>query len=227
MTRKIIFRATIALVCGVSICFVACTKKETAAQASPKASGPTEKVRNEKVVVTEQALASDDVMLQEKERAVVAVFLDDGLVTTSMADGMSREFAVKRGQASFFPAGIVSLKNRGTAVLRVVRTEYLGKGGAEYWGKTGLAPHYTLLFENPYGRVYDIKIAAGMQEAMHTHHERVVVGLSGAELEHILPDGGKQSSSLKTGEIAWRPAATHIGQNIGKTDLWVIAIEPK
>jgi hypothetical protein len=51
--------------------------------------------------------------------------------------------------------------------------------------------------------------------------------LSGAELEHILPDGTKQPSTLKTGEIAWRPAATHTGHNMGTTPLWCIAIEPK
>jgi hypothetical protein len=32
---------------------------------------------------------------------------------------------------------------------------------------------------------------------------------------------------LKTGETAWRRAQTHIGKNVGKTDLWVIAMEPK
>jgi hypothetical protein len=32
---------------------------------------------------------------------------------------------------------------------------------------------------------------------------------------------------LKTGEIAWRRATTHVGHNLGKTDLWVIGIEPK
>jgi hypothetical protein len=55
----------------------------------------------------------------------------------------------------------------------------------------------------------------------------VVVSLSGAELEHILPDGTKQPSTLKTGEVVWRLGATHIGHNLGHTDLWVIAIEPK
>jgi hypothetical protein len=54
-----------------------------------------------------------------------------------------------------------------------------------------------------------------------------VVCLEGAELEHILPSGEHQPSSLKSGEIGWRPAATHIGHNMGHTDLWVLAIEPK
>jgi hypothetical protein len=34
-------------------------------------------------------------------------------------------------------------------------------------------------------------------------------------------------TTLKTGEVAWRPGGTHAGQNVGKTGLWVIAPEPK
>jgi hypothetical protein len=95
------------------------------------------------------------------------------------------------------------------------------------WGMTGLAPNYKMLVEDRYARAYDIKIPAQTFEPQHTHHDRVVVSLSGAELEHILPDGTKQPSTLKTGEVVWRLGATHIGHNLGHTDLWVIAIEPK
>jgi hypothetical protein len=42
-----------------------------------------------------------------------------------------------------------------------------------------------------------------------------------------MPDGHEEPSTLKTGEIAWRLGSTHIGQNVGKTDLWAIAVEPK
>jgi hypothetical protein len=42
-----------------------------------------------------------------------------------------------------------------------------------------------------------------------------------------MPDGRTETSTLRTGEIAWRNGGTHIGQNLGKTDLRVIAIEPK
>jgi hypothetical protein len=92
---------------------------------------------------------------------------------------------------------------------------------------TGLSPNYKMLLENRYARAYDIKIPAQTFEPQHTHRDRVVICLSGAELEHILPDGSKQPSTLKTGEIVWRLGATHIGHNMGHTDLWVIAIEPK
>ena len=37
----------------------------------------------------------------------------------------------------------------------------------------------------------------------------------------------KEKSTLKTDEIAWRLGGTHVGHNLGKTDLWVLAFEPK
>ena len=75
--------------------------------------------------------------------------------------------------------------------------------------------------------MYDIRIPAHTNEPQHTHKDRVVVCLSGAQLEHPLPDGRREPSTLKTGEVGRRRGGTHIGQNLGNSDLWVIAIEPK
>jgi hypothetical protein len=111
--------------------------------------------------------------------------------------------------------------------VKLVRIEFRGAGIDDTWGAAGLSPNYKPLFENRYARVYDIRIPAGMREPQHTHHDRVVVCLSGAQLEHLMPDGRIEPSTLATGEIAWRRGGTHIGHNLGKTDLWVIAVEPK
>ena len=189
---------------------------------------PLEKIRNEHVRVVEQTLAPGETLARLGGVAGVVVYLDAGTVEISPAGGgMARSEIVSRGGTVFQPALARDIKNSGSSALRVVWTEFLGAGSAEIWGRTGLAPHYTLLFENQYVRVYDIRIPAESFEPQHTHHDRVVVCLSGAELEHILPDGHKETSTLQTGEIAWRRGATHIGHNLGKTDLWVIAIEPK
>jgi quercetin dioxygenase-like cupin family protein len=120
-----------------------------------------------------------------------------------------------------------TVKNTGPSAVHFARIEFLGSGLAETWGTTGLSPNYKLLIENQYTRVYDIRIPAGTREPQHTHHDRVVVCLSGAQLKHLMPDGREEPSTLKTGEIVWRRGGTHIGQNLGKTDLWVIAVEPK
>lgn len=187
----------------------------------------TEKFRNEKVLVVEQTLAPGEVASWLGDRASVVVYLDAGSIEVTPAQGEPQTETVKRGEAVFRPPKTGSVKNAGSSALRIVCAEYLGKGGSENWGTAGLAPDYRLLFENQYGRVYDIRMAAGKSEPLHSHHDRVVICLSGAELEHLLPDGRKETSSLKTGEIAWRRGATHVGHNLGQTDLWVIAIEPK
>jgi hypothetical protein len=187
----------------------------------------TEKVRNDKVLVVEQTLAPGDAVTLSADRPGVLVYLDDGRIEATPVGRKLRTEAVKRGEAVFQPSRSGVVKNVGSSELRIVSVEYLDKGALETWGTVGLAPDYKLLFENQYGRVYDIRMAAGKSEPLHSHHSRVVICLSGAELEHEMPDGRKETSSLKTGEIAWRQAATHIGHNLDKTDLWVIAVEPK
>ena len=187
----------------------------------------TEKVRNDKVLVVEQTLAPGEALSLPGERAGVVVYLDAGSVEIAPPQEKPRTETVKRGEAVFQPPQTGTVKNAGSVALRVVWTEYLGKGGSETWGPAGLAPNYKVIFENQYGRVYDIQMAAGKSEPQHSHHDRVIICLSGAELEHVLPDGRKENATLKTGEIAWRRATTHVGHNLGKTDLWVIAIEPK
>ena len=191
------------------------------------AAAPVEKILNPKVRVVEQTLAPGDTLTLTGQNPGVIVSMDDGLIETARTDRATTQDAVRRGQAIFEVAGHAELKNRGASAVTLVWTEYLTAGSPEIWGKTGLAPHYTLLSENQYGRVYDIRISAQSYEPLHSHHDRVVVCLSGAELEHIMPDGRKEKSSLQTGDILWRLATTHVGHDIGLTDLWVIAIEPK
>ena len=171
-----------------------------------------ERLRNEKVVAVEYTIPPGGELATSTHPAVV-VYIDGP--------------KIKPGNVVFQPAGAAAVKNSGGADLRVVRIEFLGQGSDEKWGKDGLAANYRVLLENRYTRVYDIRIPAGEREPQHTHKARVVVCLSGAELEHVMPDGRKETATLKTGEIAWRGAATHVGHNLGNTNLWVIAVEPK
>jgi hypothetical protein len=191
------------------------------------AGAQTERIRNEKVVVVEQTLASGEVCVPTVGRAGVVVYLDAGAIEATPVNEKVRRVTVKRGDTVFQSPQGGTVKNVGTSALRIVRVEYAGTGSSENWGTAGLARDYRLLFENRYGRVSDIRIGAGESEPQHSHHDRVVICLSGADLEHILPDGRKETSTLKTGEIAWRRGGTHVGHNLGTTDLWVIAVEPK
>jgi hypothetical protein len=172
-------------------------------------------------------LAAGEAASLPGDRPSMVVYLTSGTVEIIPANGNSLKESVKRGETAFQPAQAGSIKNAGSSLLSFVRVAFLTDGKPETWGMTGLSPNYKMILENQYARAYNIQIPAQTFEPQHSHHDRVVICFSGAELEHILPNGEKQPSTLKTGEIAWRLAATHIGHNMGHTDLWVIAIEPK
>jgi hypothetical protein len=187
----------------------------------------SEVLRNEKVIVTEESLAPGEQETVAGEHPSVVVFLSGDAVQGKYVDGPERHDAVERGEVLNESAGRRVVTNVGHTPLRLVRVEFLTEGSGESWGMAGLPPNYKLLFEDRRSRTYDIKIEPHAWEPQHTHHDRVVVCLSGAQLEHILPDGSKQPSTLKDDEVAWRPGQTHVGHNLGDTQLWVIAIEPK
>ena len=190
------------------------------------APAPIEKLKNDKVVSLEFTLQPGEVVTVEDHPAVT-VYFDAGSLEFTPHGGPGHDATVKRGQVVFDRAQSGEIKNTGSENLKFVRTEFLTDGGAETWGIAGLAPSYELLIENQYARVYDIKIPAGVREPQHTHKARVVICLSGAKLKHLMPDGREEPSTLRTGEVVWRSGGTHIGQNLGNTNLWVIAIEPK
>ncbi|MGD1071251.1 MAG: hypothetical protein ABSB15_14015 [Bryobacteraceae bacterium] len=179
-------------------------------------------IGNEKVNVAETSLAPGEVRSNRGGKPGLLVFVQPGTLEIN-----GRVVRTVPGEVSFVAAEARTLKNAGTSALRFVQIDFQSAGLPETWGNAGLSPNYKVLFENQYARVYDIRIPAGTREPQHTHKNRVVICLSGAELRHLMPDGHEEPSTLKTGEIAWRLGGTHIGQNVGKTDLWAIAIEPK
>lgn len=189
--------------------------------------GSVQKLKNDKVSVTEVRLAPGEAESLPDAHPSMIVYLSGNSAEVAAGQGTSSKAQVSRGETVFEPAGTKSLKNGGTSELKFARVEFLTPGKQETWGRTGLPPNYKILAENRYARAYGIKIAPHSYEQRHTHRDRVVVCLSGATLEHILPNGKRQPSTLKTGEIVWRPGATHVGHNMGATPLWVICIEPK
>jgi len=195
--------------------------------AAPVFATTTEVLKSEKVVVTEETLASGEQEQMAGTHASLAVVLSGDKIRIKAVDGAAQSTPVKRGDTISEGAGVEILVNTGHTPLRLVRVEFLTGGSDKIWGMTGLAPNYKLLFEDRYSRTYDIRIAAHAWEPQRTHHARVVVCLSGAQLEHVLPDGSVQPSTLMTDEVVWRLGQTHKGHNLGDTDRWVIAIEPK
>jgi hypothetical protein len=186
-----------------------------------------EKIRNQKVLTVEVMLAPGESESIPENYPSMVVYTTEGVADNTGRDGKEHKTDVKAGETLFQGAHSGSVKNAGTTTLHYARIEFLTRGLDETWDTKGLSPNYKMLLENRYGRAYDIRIPAQTFEPQHTHHDRVVVSLQGATLEHILPNGEKQPSTLKTGEIVWRLGATHIGHNLGQTNLWVIAVEPK
>jgi len=184
-------------------------------------------VRNEKVIAYEEILHPAENESGSDGFPSVTIFLSDGPVQIMDEAGKPKLVTVKAGEVLFRLAKSWKLYAASNVEIRFVRVEFCGKGSAETWGRTGVAPDYKLPLENHYCRVTDIRFAAGTNEPLHSHHDRVVICFSGAQLRHRLPDGREEESSLKTGEVVWRKSATHIGQNVGKTDFWAITVEPK
>ncbi len=197
------------------------------AGARSAAAAKVELLKNEKVVVTEETVAPGESETVSGNHASVVVYLGGDVAEITYASGPWRGETVSRGETVNEPAWAATLTNTGAQTLRLVRVEFQTAGSKTTWGMTGLPPNYKLLFEDEHSRTYDIRIAPHAWEPKHTHHDRVVICLSGARMEHVLPDGSRQTSTLKADQVAWRPAQTHKGHNLGSTNLWAIAIEPK
>jgi hypothetical protein len=212
-------RVPCSVLVGTSL-LLACGAGSGAAQA-------TLQFRNNKVRVMKEVLAAGMREPLVVLHPSVVVYMEGSSAEMDLTDGTKRHIDVARGKTEEEPAVTGSLVNSGSDRLVLVRVEFLTGGSDATWGPSGLAPNYKVLIEDRYSRTYDIRMPAHGSEPQHTHHDRVVVCLSGAQLEHILPDGSRQASTLKTDEIGWRPGQTHVGHNLGDTDLWVIAIEPK
>jgi hypothetical protein len=196
----------------------------SALSAAPKIA---EALRNEKVAVADVVLQPGEAETVSSNLPSATVYFQVGSLEVTPLDGKATKMPVQRGETRRDAAGPRVIKNTGPSEIHYVRVDFPGSGSAEMWGNTGLSPHYKMIFEDRFARVYEIRIPAHTNESWHTHRERVVICLSGAKLEHLYRDGRREPSSLKTGELAWRRGGTHLGQNLGDTDLWVVAVEPK
>ncbi len=187
---------------------------------------PVEKVKNGRVVVQDITLQPGETEPAGGGFPSVTLFFSDGVIVKTPADKTATT-KVNRGVTVFRDATAARISAAGSTPVRFVRIEFPGAGLDDVWGRTGLSPNYQLLIENRYARVYDIKISAGTSEPLHTHHDRVVVCFSGAKLRHAFPDGHEEDSSIQTDDSLWRKGQTHVGKNIGTTNFWAIAVEPK
>src|SRR3954454_20662631 len=182
----------------------------------------TEKVRNDKVIAWEESLKPGEKVSATSEKPTLLLYLTAGTVDVARQGAARTKIQTKPVEIEFEPAGFERISKSGSSPLRVLRVEFRGQGSQEHLGRAGLSFHYKVRLENQWARVYDIFIPRKSNEPQHTHRDRIVVCLSGAELTHLFPDGRTELSTLRTGEIVWRKGSTHIGQNHSPDDFHAI-----
>lgn len=86
---------------------------------------------------------------------------------------------------------------------------------------------YKVLLENERVRVLEYRDKPGDKTAMHVHPDYVVYVFAPFKRKFTSGDGKTEVAEGKAGQVLWRPAETHSGENIGTTETHVLMIELK
>ena len=87
---------------------------------------------------------------------------------------------------------------------------------------------YQIAFENEHVRVLHYRDVPGAKTHLHHHPNAFVLyALSPFSRTLSFPDGTRKVRSFATGEAAWMPAQTHVGQNDGQTPSDALLVEVK
>jgi quercetin dioxygenase-like cupin family protein len=76
-------------------------------------------------------------------------------------------------------------------------------------------------------RVLEYSSKPGQKEAMHSHPAVILYVIQGGKLKSTAPDGTSKVVDYKTGDIQWREAVTHSGENVGTTEMKSLLVEVK
>ena len=76
-------------------------------------------------------------------------------------------------------------------------------------------------------RVLEYASKPGEKEAMHSHPDILLYVIQGGKLKSTTADGKSKEVDYKTGDLVWREALTHSGENVGSTELKALLIEVK
>jgi len=76
-------------------------------------------------------------------------------------------------------------------------------------------------------RVIEYSSKPGQKEATHSHPAVILYVIQGGKLKSTSPDGTSKVIDYKTGDIQWREAVTHSGENVGTTEMKSLLIEVK
>jgi len=113
----------------------------------------------------------------------------------------------------------------GSVVTGVVVAE---SGVAPAMDPVRLSPqYYTVRLDNARVRVLEYRLKPGQKEVMHSHPAGIVFALADATVRTYLPDGTSVAYPSKKGDVIWREAVTHSGENVGSTEAHYLAVELK
>ena len=80
---------------------------------------------------------------------------------------------------------------------------------------------------NDHVRVLEYSSKPGDKEAIHSHPAVLIYVIQGGKLRSTTPDGKSTDIEYKAGDVRWRDAITHTGENIGTTDIKALLVEVK
>ena len=87
--------------------------------------------------------------------------------------------------------------------------------------------NYKVVFENERVRVLSFHAGPGEKWALHAHPDAVVVSLNEYKVRNVVPGAEPRIREAKRGDVAWIPARSHTGENIGNTEMDCVLVELK
>lgn len=87
--------------------------------------------------------------------------------------------------------------------------------------------YYKVRLDNARVRVLEFRSKPGDKEAMHSHPEGVVFALADATYRNTYPNEPATTHSDAQGDVEWRDAVTHAGENVGSTEGHYYRVELK
>jgi len=86
---------------------------------------------------------------------------------------------------------------------------------------------YKVVIENDRVRVLEYRDSPGQRTSPHHHPDYVLCAVSDFKRKFVLSDGREAVREVRSGNVAWGKAHSHIGENVGSTDTHVLIVELK
>jgi hypothetical protein len=89
----------------------------------------------------------------------------------------------------------------------------------------GIAPK--VLLENEKVRATEVRYKPGEGGGMRERKPRLTRAMTDGSMERVYPDGKKEVTEWKAGQVRWFPKETFSNKNVGKNEVVLFVVEPK